>query len=64
MQGEHSKVTLFIVPIEHRMVLEAAFADNKYKGSGFVTDNAYMLLVGETSEDINWVKKEVGRTFI
>ncbi|NRD74384.1 DUF3379 domain-containing protein [Shewanella sp. VB17] len=64
MQGEHSKVTLFIVPIEHRMVLEAAFADNQYKGSGFVTDNAYMLLVGETSEDINFAKKEIGQTFI
>ncbi|MEC4728907.1 DUF3379 domain-containing protein [Shewanella sp. D64] len=64
MQGEHSKVTLFIVPVEHRMVLEAAFADNKYKGNGFVKDNAYMLLVGETSEDINFVKKEVEQTFI
>ncbi|GGJ01266.1 hypothetical protein GCM10007978_43610 [Shewanella hanedai] len=64
MQGEHSKVTLFIVPVEHRMVLEAAFADNKYKGNGFVKDNAYMLLVGETSEDVNFVKKEVQQTFI
>ncbi|ACA87306.1 DUF3379 domain-containing protein [Shewanella woodyi] len=64
MQGEHSKVTLFIVPLENRMVLEEAFADNKYKGNGFVTDNAYMLLVGETSEDVNFVKKEVEQTFI
>jgi hypothetical protein len=64
MQGKHSKVTLFIVPVEHRMVLEEAFADNKYKGRGFVKDNAYMLLVGETSEDLNFVKKEVEQTFI
>ncbi|MDB2386411.1 DUF3379 domain-containing protein [Shewanella sp.] len=64
MQGESGKVTLFIVPLEERMVLEEAFADNKYKGIGFQTDNAYMLLVGEKSSDLNFVKNEITQTFI
>ena len=64
MQGESGKVTLFIVPLEDRMVLDEAFADNKYKGMGFETDNAYMLLVGEGSQDLNHVKNEIKQTFI
>lgn len=64
MQGESGKVTLFIVPLEDRMVLDEAFADNKYKGMGFETDNAYMLLVGEGAEDLNHVKNEIKQTFI
>ncbi|MFT5790474.1 DUF3379 domain-containing protein [Shewanella sp. Choline-02u-19] len=64
MQGEHGKVTLFIVPLEDRMVLEEAFADNKYKGMGFETDNAYMLLVGEEIQDLNYVRNEIKQTFI
>ncbi|MGS0682259.1 DUF3379 domain-containing protein [Shewanella sp. 125m-7] len=64
MQGEQGKVTLFIVPLEDRMVLEDAFADNKYQGMGFTTDNAYMLLVSEQSQDLNYVKNEIKHTFI
>ncbi|GIU27820.1 DUF3379 domain-containing protein [Shewanella sp. MBTL60-007] len=64
MQGEQGKVTLFIVPLEDRMVLDKAFADNRYQGMGFETDNAYMLLVGEQHEDLNYVKNEIKQTFI
>ncbi|WP_299806470.1 DUF3379 domain-containing protein [uncultured Shewanella sp.] len=64
MQGEQDKVTLFIVPLEDRMVLEEAFADNKYQGMGFETDNAYMLLVGEKRQDLNYVRNEIEHTFI
>ncbi|WP_076408784.1 DUF3379 domain-containing protein [Shewanella sp. UCD-KL12] len=64
MQGEQGKVTLFIVPVESRMVLEQSFADNKYKGYGFETDNAYMLLVGEDDKDLSYVKREIEQTFI
>lgn len=64
MQGEQEKVTLFIVPLEDRMVLEEAFADNKYQGMGFETDNAYMLLVGEQNQDLDYVKNEIKQTFI
>ena len=64
MQGELGKVSLFIVPLEERMVLEKAFADNKYQGMGFETDNAYMLLVGEKSRDLDYVKNEIKHTFI
>ncbi|WP_028768342.1 DUF3379 domain-containing protein [Shewanella fidelis] len=64
MQGEQGKVTLFIVPLEDRLVLEEAFADNKYKGMGFATDNAYMLLVGEQKQDLNFVKNEIKQSFI
>ncbi|QQX78777.1 DUF3379 domain-containing protein [Shewanella sp. KX20019] len=64
MQGEQGKVTLFIVPLEERMVLEQAFSDSKYKGLGFATDSAYMLLVGEESNDLNYVKDEIKQTFI
>ncbi|MCL1051650.1 DUF3379 domain-containing protein [Shewanella abyssi] len=64
MQGEQGKVTLFIVPLEDRMVLEQAFSDSKYKGLGFTTDNAYMLLVGEKHDDLNYVKNEIKQTFI
>ena len=58
------KVTLFIIPIESRMVLEEAFADNQYKGQGFQTGDAYMILVGEPSSDLGYVKKEIEHTFI
>ncbi len=64
MQGEHGKVTLFIVPLEDRMVLDDAFADNKYIGKGFATENAYMLLVGEDTADLSYVKEEIKQTFI
>lgn len=64
MQGEQGKVTLFIVPLEDRMVLEESFADNKYQGMGFETDNAYMLLVGEQNQDLTYVKNEIKQTFI
>ncbi|MGX9462618.1 DUF3379 domain-containing protein [Shewanella sp. A14] len=59
-----NKVTLFIVPIESRMVLEEAFADNQYKGQSFQTADAYMVLVGEPTSDLDFVKKEVENTFI
>ncbi|GIU08407.1 MULTISPECIES: DUF3379 domain-containing protein [unclassified Shewanella] len=64
MQGKKEKVTLFIVPLEDRMVLEEAFTDNKYQGMGFETDNAYMLLVGEKNQDLDYVKSEIEHTFI
>lgn len=64
MQGEHGKVTLFIVPLEDRMVLDEAFADNNYIGKGFATDKAYMLLVGEDTADLGYVKEEIKQTFI
>ena len=59
-----NKVTLFIVPVESRMVLEEAFADNQYKGKSFQTADAYMILVGEHASDLDFVKKEVENTFI
>ncbi|MGL6123077.1 MAG: DUF3379 domain-containing protein, partial [Shewanella sp.] len=34
LQGEQSKVTLFIVPLEKRMVLDKTFADGQYQGIG------------------------------
>lgn len=64
MEGAQGKVTLFIVPIEDRMVLDQSFADNKYQGQGFETDNAYMLLVSENYENLSYVKKEIQQTFI
>lgn len=64
MQGEQGKVTLFIVPIEERMILEQAFADNRYQGEGFTADNAYMLLVAENHSDIDNIKNEIQQTFI
>ncbi|MBB1318295.1 DUF3379 domain-containing protein [Shewanella sp. SR43-4] len=59
-----NKVTLFIVPIEKRIVLEEAFADNQYKGQSFQTADAYMVLVGEPASNLEFVKKEVENTFI
>ncbi|WP_298775275.1 DUF3379 domain-containing protein [uncultured Shewanella sp.] len=64
MQGEQGKVTLFIVPSEDRMQLQSAFADNKLKGLGFKMDGAYMLLVGDNTQDINYVKNEIKQSFI
>ncbi len=64
IQGEHGKVTLFIVPAEDRMVLEQAFANNKYQGRGFKTDNAYMLLVSEKNANLSNVEKEIKKIFI
>lgn len=64
MEGDQGKVTLFIVPIEARMVLEHAFKDNKYNGRGFTTDKAYMLLVSEKNVDLGHVKQEIQQIFI
>lgn len=64
MEGKNEKVTLFVVPLDKRMILDDAFADNKYKGIGFETENAYMLLVGETQTDLEYAKKEIENTFI
>lgn len=64
VQGTHNKVTLFIVPLEKRMVLEDNFADNRYQGIGFETADAFILLVGEDQADLSFVKNEVKNTFI
>ena len=65
MQDENGqKVTLFIVPAEERLKLDTAFADAKYKGQGFQSADAYMLLVGEQHSDLNYVKREIEQTFI
>lgn len=64
LQAEKGKVTLFIVPIEKRMVLDNTFADGKYKGMGFETRDAYILLIGEDQADLSFVKDEIKNTFI
>lgn len=64
MQGEQGKVTLFIVPVEQRMVLEEAFADTKYQGMGFRSGDAFVILVGEQQADLNYVKQEIKQSFI
>ena len=64
MQGEKGKVTLFIVPVEERMILEEAFADNRYQGMGFAADNAYMLLVAENHTDLDNIRDEIKQSFI
>ncbi|MBE8166965.1 MAG: DUF3379 domain-containing protein [Shewanella sp.] len=64
MQGDHGKVTLFIVPAEDRMKFEKSFSGDKYKGMGFEKDGAYMIMVGENQSDLNFVKKEIEGTFI
>ncbi|MBR9727461.1 DUF3379 domain-containing protein [Shewanella intestini] len=65
MEDEHGKkVTLFIVPAETRMHLDAQFADEKYKGKGFESSDAYMLLVGEPDSDLEFVQHEIEHTFI
>lgn len=64
LQAEKGKVTLFIVPIEKRMVLDNTFADGKYQGMGFEAGDAYILLVGEDQTDLSFVKDEIKNTFI
>ena len=64
LQAEKGKVTLFIVPIEKRMVLDNTFADGKYQGVGFEASDAYILLVGEDKTDLSFVKDEIKNTFI
>ncbi|MEJ6522304.1 DUF3379 domain-containing protein [Shewanella mangrovisoli] len=64
LQAEKGKVTLFIVPIEKRMVLDNTFADGKYQGMGFEAGDAYILLVGEDHTDLSFVKDEIKNTFI
>lgn len=64
IQGEQGKVTLFIVPVEERMVLEESFADNRYLGIGFTADNAYMLLVAENHKDLDHITHEIKQSFI
>ncbi|WP_144213943.1 DUF3379 domain-containing protein [Shewanella donghaensis] len=64
MESEHGKVTLFIVPTENRMVTEESFADQNYQGMGFQTAGAFMLLVGDQQDDLEYVKSEIEQTFI
>lgn len=64
LQGEQGKVTLFIVPLEKRMVLNQTFADTKYQGMGFETADAFILLVAEDQADLRFVKEEIQNTFI
>ncbi|MCL1042233.1 DUF3379 domain-containing protein [Shewanella marisflavi] len=64
MQGKQGKVTLFIVPLDDRMVLEEAFADKRYQGMGFKSENAYVLLVAEHAKDLDYVRDEVKESFI
>lgn len=58
------KVTLFIVPVENRMQFDEAFANQKYKGKGFETAGAYMMIVGENDTNLDYVKAEIEQTFI
>ncbi|MCL1091133.1 DUF3379 domain-containing protein [Shewanella profunda] len=64
VQGQQGKVTLFIVPVEKRMVLDQTFADSKYQGIGFETAEVFILLVGEELSDLRYVKEEINNTFI
>ena len=64
LQGQQGKVTLFIVPVEKRMVLEHTFSDSKYQGIGFETAEAFILLVAEDQADLRFVKEEIQNTFI
>jgi hypothetical protein len=64
LQGEQSKVTLFIVPLEKRMVLDKTFADGKYQGMGFETPDAFILLIGEDQADLSYIKDEIKNIFI
>lgn len=64
MQGKQGKVTLFIVPLEKRMVLEETFADNQYQGIGFQADGVFMLLVSEQKSDLTDVAQKIKQTFI
>lgn len=64
LQGEQGKVTLFIVPLEKRMVLNQTFTDTKYQGMGFETADAFILLVAEDQADLRFVKEEIQNTFI
>lgn len=64
MQGENGKVTLFIVPTEERMALESQFADNHFQGLGFSRGDAFLLLVGENQQDLQFAKQELNQTFI
>ncbi|MCL2915352.1 DUF3379 domain-containing protein [Shewanella corallii] len=64
MQGENGKVTLFIVPTEERMALESQFADNHFKGLGFSKGDAFLLLVGENQQDLQFARQELDQSFI
>ncbi len=64
MEGKDEKVTLFVVPLDKRMILDDAFADENFQGMGFATDKAYMLLVGEKKADLEYAKQEIENTFI
>ncbi len=64
MQGENGKVTLFIVPTEERMALESQFADNHLKGLGLSKGDAFLLLVGENQQDLQFARQELDQSFI
>lgn len=64
LAGERGKVTVFIVPPEHRVMLAEAFADSEYRGEAVKTDSAYLVLVAEYPQDIEKIKKEIKQSFI
>ena len=64
LAGERGKVTVFIVPPEHRVMLAEAFADSEYRGEAVKTDSAYLVLVAEYPQDLEKIKKEIKQSFI
>ncbi|WP_345855476.1 DUF3379 domain-containing protein [Shewanella algae] len=64
LAGEQGKVTVFIVPPEHRVMLAEAFADSEYRGEAIKTDSAYLVLVAEYPQDLDAVKEEIKQSFI
>ncbi len=64
MQGDKGKVTLFIVPLEHRQILNSSFINAHYEGLGFEIGDTYMLLVGDSQTNLDLLKDEIKNTFI
>lgn len=64
MQSKEGKVTVFIVPKEKRIKTQSEFKDQHFLGETLSKNNAYLVFVGETKEDINHIKNNVQRTFI
>lgn len=50
MEGEHGKVTVFVIPKTSGYTSQPSFSDEKYIGKSLQYDNASLILVGEKQQ--------------
>ncbi|WP_088332005.1 DUF3379 domain-containing protein [Lacimicrobium sp. SS2-24] len=59
IEGEHGKVTVFVIPHKDNQTLEARFNDRQYQGRGMALQQANLILVGEDQQSLQKVQDKL-----